>query len=813
MAITAAQLMVKIGADTGGADKAMQSVSQRLGEFGKQAAMTGTLLTAGVTLPLVGVAKRALDTAMDYQSSLNMMQAVSGATGEQMAAVAKRAKELGADMSLPATSAGDAAKAMTELAKAGLSVENSLAAAKGVLQLAAAGHIKEAQAAEIAANALNAFHLSGDQATRVADLLAAAANASSGEVTDMADSLKMSAAVFASAGIPIEELVASIGQMANAGIKGSDAGTSLKQMLLSLQAPTNKAQKLMGTLGINIYDAQGQMLPFGEIIGQFSTKLGGLSQEQRNAALATIFGSDAVRAANIVMMGGVDVHKQMLDAVTRQGAASELAGARMKGLGGALEGLKSQIETVLLEVAEPFLGVLEGLARSLADLVPKLSEIDPNIRNAALAFAAVLAAAGPVLLVIGGLATAIAFLLSPIGLVVLAVAAFAAAYASNFGGIRDITNAIVGQVVAWLGRVVAWVQQNWPLIQATITDVFTQVQNVVQTVLTTIQNVIQTVMDIISRVWTEHGDGILTKATEIWNGVQVAIQAVINEVVPFITRMLGVVVAWVQENWPLIQKTIETVMNFIANVIDFVLGQILSFWRGHGDQIMGIVSAVWNIVQTVVETAIRTVLDTIKLVMQIITGDWEGAWETLKGIVDRIWQAILKISREWIDILKNALSLAWDGIKAVAELAWNGIVSVVKGAVNLIISAINGIIQAWNRLDFRIPGFGADIPSVEVPGIGRIGGGHLGWPGIEVGTPDIAEIPMLASGGIISRPTLALLGEAGPEAVVPLNRAAAGGGTSITINVHGSVITETELVERFRRELLLLKARNVTTGF
>ena len=131
MAIRVSELEVKIGADTSEAERAMQSVSERLSSFGKEAAKLGGLLSLGVTTPLVGVAKSALDTAMSYQSALNMMQAVSGATAEQMAQVADTAKALGADMSLPATSAADAAKAMTELAKAGLSVEQSMAAAKG----------------------------------------------------------------------------------------------------------------------------------------------------------------------------------------------------------------------------------------------------------------------------------------------------------------------------------------------------------------------------------------------------------------------------------------------------------------------------------------------------------------------------------------------------------------------------------------------------------------------------------------------------------------------------------------------------------
>lgn len=426
-------------------------------------------------------AKTGLKVATDYQSNLNMFQAVSGATADQMAAVAARAKDLGADMSLPATSAGDAALAMTELAKAGLSVTDSMTAAKGVLQMSAAGGVDNARAAEIAANALNAFGLKGTEASRVADLLAAAANASSAEVSDIADSLQQVSAVAAGAGIPIEQVTAAIAEMANKGIKGSDAGTSIKTMLLALQAPTQKSADLMRDLGISVYDADGKMRPFPELIRQFSETLADgskrtapasedlakmgkaaatardqlatmspqlgilhgkldiakqelaaitaqygessiqaqkkklaveqlsvqldtlgakaskadgviesyaamqkaatgatitMTQAQRDQALATIFGSDASRAARIIMLGGVDAFNQTTEAVTRQGAASDLAGARMKGLGGAWEGLKSTWETLQLALTEPLLGPLEQGVRAVAevigDLQPKL---------------------------------------------------------------------------------------------------------------------------------------------------------------------------------------------------------------------------------------------------------------------------------------------------------------------------------------------------------------------------------------------------------------------------------------------------------
>ncbi|MBX6770886.1 MAG: phage tail tape measure protein [Chloroflexi bacterium] len=752
MATTIAQLLVKIGADISEAERAMQSVSKQLSSFGKDAAKLGGLLTLGVTTPLAGVTKTALDTATSYQSSMNMFQAVTGATADQMKKVQDVAIALGADMSLPATSAADAGRAMTELAKAGLSVDDTLGAAKGVLQLAAAGHLSEAQAAEIAANALNAFHLQGTEATRVADLLAAAANASSGEVTDMSDALRMSAAVFASAGQPIDALVTSISEMSNAGIQGQDAGTSLKQMLLSLEAPTDKAAKLMKEMGITIYDAQGKMLPFREIIAQFSDRLGNLTQQQRDQALATIFGSDAVRAANIVLMGGVKAYDQMHEAVTRQGAAAELAGARMKGLGGAIEGLKSQIETVFLQLATPVLGTLEGWVRAIADLIPKITELDPRLLAAAGAFLAVVAAAGPVIAAVGAIAAGIAFLLSPVGLVVLAVALLAAAWASDFGGIREITASVVSAVSTALSA-----------LRATAQTVFAAIQSAISAVMAVIGPLILNVMNQISAWWTLNLPLMQQLWTTVWTAMQLLIQTVM----------------------PVIQDVVTVTMAAIQDVVTAILQALQAFWELEWGLIQAFLQTTWQIMQVIVSTVFQNILDFITLILAILNGRWSLAWDMVRQILQRTWDALTQIVTLAADFILNNLIIPfldnvqarwteiWDSIAATTHDIWERITGLVKGGVNAIIGMVDSLITAWNRLHFHIPGFDVELPSVDVPGVGRVGGGHLGWGGLDVDTPDIPLIPMLAEGGIVTRPTLAVLGEAGPEAVVPLRNTAA----------------------------------------
>lgn len=407
MAIAAAQLMVMIGADTRSAEQNIRSVGGMITGFGEKAQRAGLMMSALVTTPLTLIGKDAIGQVADYDGAMNVLQATSNATGAEMDLLRQKSMALGADMTLPGTSAADAAEAMLELSKSGMSVNDVLAASRGVIQMSAAGQLGNARAAEIASNALNAFGLEGKEATRVADLLAASANASSADVADMADGMQMASAVFAAAGTPIEDLVTELALMANAGIKGSDAGTSLKQMMLSLQAPTKKAAETMQELGVNVYDAQGNMLSQGEIIGQFQSKLSGLTQEQRNAALATIFGSDAVRAANVVMMGGVGTFERMKTAVSEQGAAAKLAGAQMGGLKGAFENLKSAVETAELAAVQPFQQDIEALTGAMAEAIATFSGWPEWARKATVAMGGVTAATGPMVAGVGAMSQAI----------------------------------------------------------------------------------------------------------------------------------------------------------------------------------------------------------------------------------------------------------------------------------------------------------------------------------------------------------------------------------------------------------------------
>ncbi|MFS0276256.1 phage tail tape measure protein [Corynebacterium striatum] len=306
-----------------------------------------------------------IKTGMAYRSELNTMNAVSGATASQMKQVADAAKQLGNDTELANTSAGDAAAAMTELAKGGFTVEQSIGAAKGTLQLAAAAQVDAATAATIQSQALQAFSLDADNAARVSDILAGAANASSAEMTGISQGLQQAGTVANQFGVSIDDTATTLAMFANAGIQGSDAGTLMKTALLALTDQGKPAQQAIEELGLTVYDANGKFVGMQSLMEQLQDASSRMTDEQYQAATATLFGSDAMRLAGIAAEQGGEGFEKLKGAVTRQGQAAEVAAAQTEGLPGAIGRVQNAWETAQTQIYE----ATEGGMVAALDLV------------------------------------------------------------------------------------------------------------------------------------------------------------------------------------------------------------------------------------------------------------------------------------------------------------------------------------------------------------------------------------------------------------------------------------------------------------
>lgn len=322
-----------------------------------QLAKTATALVGGALLAR-GVSS-ILKIGIAYRDSLNTFQAVTEATKTQMLGVSATAKQLGNDITIPGASAADAADAMTELARAGLSVQDSMNAARGSLQLAAAGEVSAKDAANLMAAALNTFNLAGTDAVRVADLFSAAANNSAASVSDIAYGVQSAGSASHAAGFNVNELTTALSELSNAGLSGERAGTTFRSLLVSLEKPSKKAQKALDEMGVSIYDQQGKTKPLVDIIGQFQKATEHMTDAQRNANFAQIAGTYGLTALNVLVGKGTGAYFKMEEANLKQGAAADLAKAKMTGLGGSLRGFQNTAETAAISIFQKFSPSLE----------------------------------------------------------------------------------------------------------------------------------------------------------------------------------------------------------------------------------------------------------------------------------------------------------------------------------------------------------------------------------------------------------------------------------------------------------------------
>lgn len=381
---------------------AMTSFGDKLTTLGSGAVNLGSTLTGAITTPLVGIGVAAMTTFGNFEQQMNRVKAISGATGGQFDQLKQRAVELGASSVF---SASEVAQAMENMASAGMNVNDIYSASAGVMDLAAVSGRDMGLAAEAVASAMNQFGIAGENATHVADVYAKAAADTNAETVDMAEAMKYAGPVMSSLNSSFEETAAAIGIMSNAGIKGSQAGTTLRTAMQRLAAPTDVASKLMQSLGISAYNSEGQMKPISELLPHLQERLSGLSEEQRNNALNTLFGKESLSG----MLALLDSAGPEFDGVVSglqnsNGAAKEMADTMNSGLSGSIENLKGKLETAAITVSERFAPYIEQLADKVGELTEWFTNLSEEQQDQIIKWGLVAAAAGPALVVFGKIA-------------------------------------------------------------------------------------------------------------------------------------------------------------------------------------------------------------------------------------------------------------------------------------------------------------------------------------------------------------------------------------------------------------------------
>jgi len=451
VSVTAAELMVRIGADASSAQQSIASFRSGLNQTAADLGRTGAYLSAAVSAPIIAIGMDALSTASNFQQAMANVGAVSRATESELELLTKAARDLGATTSF---SASEAAEGMTFLAMAGFDVNQTISAMPGLLAAAAASGTDLGTTADIVSNILSGFNIEAENTEEVANILTATFTRANTDLTQLGFAMSYVAPQARSMGISIEETAAAIGLLSDAGVQGTRAGTGLNGVLLRLGAPTTAAAEAMEELGISVFDTEGKLKSLPAIMREFERGLDGMTDQQRTQALSNIFDSRALSSFNILLAAGSDNLEEFASTMDSV-AAADVAAAQLNTLEGQVKLLNSAMEGLKITVVTAVLPSLQDFVSRVAPMISRVSEwferLDRNGQMAIFTFVGIAAAAGPVMLALAGIAAGVAFLLSPIGAVVAATALLGAAWAADFGRMRTGAGVVVETVQALAG--------------------------------------------------------------------------------------------------------------------------------------------------------------------------------------------------------------------------------------------------------------------------------------------------------------------------------------------------------------------------
>ncbi|MFR6530286.1 MAG: phage tail tape measure protein [Bifidobacterium pseudocatenulatum] len=415
-------IVIRLMADTASYEAAMtragstaKTVASGMENTGRKSALIASGMTAaGLAVAAFGVA--AVKMAADFDQQMSTVQANTGATSAQMDQLRAAAIEAGASTVYSAT---DSADAINDLGKAGMSVTDILTGGlSGALNLAASDGMAVGDAAEYMANALSMFRLKGSQASQVADTLAAGAGKAVGNVSDFGEALNNCGAQANSFGMNVQETTGVLALFAQNGTIGAEAGTQLNSMLMKLAAPSTEAANTMKELGISAYDAQHHFVGMANFAGQLQKAEKGLTDEQRNQANATIFGSYAIKAANYLYEAGESGVNKWTKAVSESGYAAEQAAAKNNNLKGDLENLGGSMESLMISVGEGAQGPLRKMVQGLDTLVDTFSGLPSGAQQTIVVMASLAGVFGAVHKVAGNLNGSTSRMANNIGLAI-----------------------------------------------------------------------------------------------------------------------------------------------------------------------------------------------------------------------------------------------------------------------------------------------------------------------------------------------------------------------------------------------------------
>ena len=603
-----------------------------------------------------------------------------------MDTLSKLAKKMGAET---AFSASECAEALNYLALAGYDTEQMCNTLPTVLNLAAAGDIALADASDMVTDAMSALGMGVDEAETMVDQMAKTASTTNTSVAQLGEGILTIGATAKSIKGGTAELNTALGILANNGIKGAEGGTHLRNIILSLQNPTDKAAAQMEALGISVYDSEGNMRSMNDILGDLNKSMDGMTSAEKSNIIGTIFNKTDLSSVNALLANTGSTWDSLQKSITESGgAAQQMADTQLDNLQGQITILKSALEGLAISFGELLMPAIKQIVGWVQKFVDWLNGLSEGTKKTVVTIALLAAALGPVLIVIGKVISAVGtimtvvpkiagvintvkgafaalnttMLANPIVLIIAAIAALVAAFIylwNNCDGFRqfwiDLWENVKQVAITVWNAIKEFFSQVWEAIKTIFSTVFEVIKTLVTTYFNLYKTIIQTVFNVIKTV-----------ITTIWEAIKGVFTTVFNVIKTLVTTYFNIYKTIIQTVLTIIQTVITTVWNTIKTVIITVLNAIKTIF-----------STVWNAIKTIISAVVSGIKG-------LITGDFTAVKNSITTIMNTIKSTITTI---W-NTIRSTVSTVLGAIKGAVTSVFNGIVNAVKGAMGNVLNAV-----------------------------------------------------------------------------------------------------------------------------
>ena len=692
----------------------IDEAGKKIESFGDSVTHAGQAIMPA-SMAVAGLGAAAVKTATDFDAGMSKVAAISGATGDDLDALRDKAREMGAKTKF---SASEAASAMEYMAMAGWKTEDMLGGIEGIMNLAAASGEDLATTSDIVTDALTAFGMSADDSAHFADILAAASSNANTNVSMMGETFKYCAPIAGALGFSAEDTAQAIGLMANAGIKGSQAGTALRTIMNNLAGEVKITGKALGEVTIATTNTDGSMRDLSDILADCRGAFSQLSESEQAAAAEALVGKNAMSGFLALMNAGdADIEKlsssidhcsdtfvktvdgaiipmsqaleEGIDWIEEyNGVADQMASVMQDNLAGQLTILKSQLEELAISFGEMLMPAIRSIVSKIQAFVDKLNGMSESQRKAVLTIGLIIAALGPLLVILGSVISKVGVAMQgfvklatgikKLGVAVKAGTGIFGKLGAALGGI----SAPVLAIVAVIAVLIAAFKHLWDTNEE-FRNAITAIWN---GIVSKIQAFCQSIVDRLNALGFEFGS-IVDVLKSLWDGLCQFLAPVFEAAFSVVSTVLG------------------SVLNVITGLLDVFIGLFTGNWSQLWDGVKEIFSGVWDAITGLFDTALNLLKSLAEVVFGWFGTTWESVWTGIKSFFETIWNgivaffigiwnSIVSTVTAQINAVKTVVTTVFTAIKTTASTIWNGIKTAISTVVDGIKSKVSSAFES-----------------------------------------------------------------------------------------------------------------------